>query len=71
MQILYNASVCTFSVCIHASVYRVYVYVVVVDALLVYHNIFFSSEEVTEVNMKQVTRCGHHDVVIMSVTNTL
>ena len=62
---------CAHLVCIHASVYRVYVYVVVVDALLVYHNIFFSSEEVTEVNMKQVTRCGHHDVVIMSVTNTL
>ena len=38
---------------------------------LVYHKVFDISKEMTKVNMEQVTRCGHHNVVIMSVTNTL
>ena len=38
---------------------------------IVYHEVFDISKEVTKVNMKQVTSCGHHNVVIMSVTDTL
>ena len=36
-----------------------------------YHNMLPPSKEVTKVNMEQVTRCGHHDVVVVSVPNTL
>ena len=36
-----------------------------------YHKLFPPSKEVAKVNMEQVTRCGHHNVVIVSVTNTL
>ena len=41
------------------------------DATLPYHKVFHISKEVTKVNMEQVTRCGHHNVIIMSVSDTL
>ena len=36
-----------------------------------YHEVFNISKKVTKVDMKQVARCGNHDIVIMSVPNAL
>ena len=36
-----------------------------------YHNVFDVSEKVSKVDVEEITRCGHHDVIVMTITNTL
>ena len=36
-----------------------------------YHEVLCISKEMAKVDMKQVARLGHHDIVIMTITNTL
>ena len=38
---------------------------------IVYHKVFSPSKEVAKVNMEQVTRFGHHNIIIVSVTDSL
>ena len=36
-----------------------------------YHNVFDVSQKVSKVNVEEVARCGHHDVIVMTITDTL
>ena len=36
-----------------------------------YHDVFDVAEEVAKVDMEKVAMCSDHDVVIMTITNTL
>jgi len=36
-----------------------------------YHAVFNVSKEVSKVDVEKVSRGGHHDVVIVAITNTL
>ena len=45
--------------CIHTKVY------------FVYHEVFDVSKEVSKVDVKEVSWGGHHDVVIVAITNAL
>ena len=37
----------------------------------VYHEVFDVSKEVSKVDVEEVSRGGHHDVVIVAITNAL
>lgn len=39
--------------------------------MVAYHVIFYISKEVTEINMEEVSRSCNHDIVVMTITNTL
>ena len=36
-----------------------------------YHNVFNVSKEMAKVNVEEIARCGHHDVIVMAITNAL
>ena len=36
-----------------------------------YFEVLYIAKEVSKVNMEEIARCSHHDVVVMTITNTL
>ena len=39
--------------------------------MVLYHNVFDVSKKVSKVDVEEIARCGHHDVIVMTITNTL
>ena len=39
--------------------------------VFMYHNVFDVAEKVSKVDVEEITRCGHHDVIVVTITNTL
>ena len=36
-----------------------------------YFEVFYIAQKVTKVDVEEIARCGHHDVIVMTITNTL